>query len=67
MEIHERTFQVSRAGTKARRAFWEALEGEELTDVEVAQIISELLSGALKSALRRERRPEDPAKPADEE
>lgn len=65
MAQHKRTQKVAMAKLAIERAIIEIADREGLTFVETVQALAECLDRTAKYALRAERHPKDPDKPAD--
>jgi hypothetical protein len=66
MTEHPRTHRVAMAKFDIERAVLEIVDREGLTFIELVQALTATIDRASKYALRRERHPEHPDKPADE-
>lgn len=67
MKLHPRFMECRRQQNNVRVAFNIALEKTDLTYVETIDLVCEILLSVTRSALRNERHPDDPSKPADAE
>lgn len=62
--VHARTFLVQGARNKVASFVTDIQERENLTDLEMLGILNEVQARILKYALRVERHPDNPTKPA---
>lgn len=67
MKVHPRTLLVQQVSAEVGLAILAVLEKHELTYIEIIKILNEQQASCLKYALRAERHPDDPDKPADRE
>jgi hypothetical protein len=66
LRLHKRTMPVQSASADFRLSLIKFQQEHDLTDVEVAQMLTETLQSVLKYVLQRERHPDDPDRKADE-
>lgn len=67
LRLHPRTMQVQRADAALGMTLAKFQGEHDLTNIEMARILSGQLDSVLKYALRAERHPDDPDRKADEE
>ena len=67
LKLHKRTMLVQRARADLGMYLCTFQKEHDLTDVELAQILTRQLESVLKYVLRAERHPGDPERKADEE
>ena len=67
MRTHPRRVVVAEAEGEIREFILKAARRHDLTDIELLTILSGQMASTLKYALRAERHPDDPSKPADAE